>query len=51
MPERVGPIAEVAVAVWRTSSQRWGELAVEGGAEDPVELYRRCRQELRRVVG
>jgi hypothetical protein len=44
-------VAEVAVAVWRTCWERWGELAVEGGAEEPVELYRRCREELRRVVG
>ncbi|GGG43675.1 TetR family transcriptional regulator [Kocuria dechangensis] len=44
-------IAEVAVAVWRASWERWGELAVHGDAGDPVELYRRCREELRRVVG
>ncbi len=50
-PMTVLLLAEVAVAVWRTSWQRWGELAVEGEAGDPVELYRRCREELRRVVG
>lgn len=50
-PMTVLLIAEVAVAVWRTSWERWGELAVEGEAGDPVELYRRCREELRRVVG
>lgn len=50
-PTTVLLIAEVAVAVWRTSWQRWGELAVEGEPGDPVLLYRRCREELRRVVG
>lgn len=44
-------VAEVAVAVWRTSWERWGELAVEGGSVDPLEVYRRCREELRRIVG
>jgi hypothetical protein len=39
------------VAVWRASWERWGELAVEGEAGDPVELYRRFREELRRIVG
>jgi len=43
-------VAQVAVAVWRTSWERWGELAVEGRASDPAELYRQCREELRRVV-
>jgi AcrR family transcriptional regulator len=44
-------IAEVAVAVWRTSWDRWGESVVEGDAGDPVEYYRACREELRRIVG
>jgi AcrR family transcriptional regulator len=50
-PMTVLLIAEVAVAVWRASWERWGELAVEGEAGDPVELYRRFREELRRIVG
>jgi AcrR family transcriptional regulator len=50
-PLTVRLLAEVAVAVWRTSWERWGELAVEGEEGDPVEFYRRCRTELRRVVG
>jgi AcrR family transcriptional regulator len=44
-------VAEVAVAIWRTSWGRWGELALEGEVGDPAEFYRRCRDELRRVVG
>jgi AcrR family transcriptional regulator len=44
-------IAELAVTVWRTSWERWGELALDGEAGDPVEFYRRCREELRRIVG
>lgn len=44
-------LAEVAVAVWRAGWARWGELAVAGEAADPVEVYRRCREDLRRVVG
>jgi AcrR family transcriptional regulator len=44
-------IAEVAVAVWRTTWERWGELTLAGRAADPVDVYRRCREELRRIVG
>jgi AcrR family transcriptional regulator len=44
-------VAEIAVAVWRTTWERWGELAVAGREVDPVEAYRQCREELRRVVG
>ncbi|WP_157157163.1 MULTISPECIES: TetR family transcriptional regulator [unclassified Diaminobutyricimonas] len=44
-------IAEIAVAVWRTSWDRWGESVIEGEAGDPVEYYRACREELRRIVG
>lgn len=44
-------IAEVAMTIWHTSWERWAELAAEGEARDPVEFYRRCREELRRVVG
>ncbi|MBB6120846.1 TetR/AcrR family transcriptional regulator [Nocardiopsis algeriensis] len=43
-------VAEVAVAVWRTCWQRWGELAAAGGEAEPAEVYRRCREELRRVT-
>ncbi|MFW3385143.1 UNVERIFIED_CONTAM: TetR family transcriptional regulator [Kocuria sp. CPCC 205274] len=50
-PMTVLLIAEVAVALWRTSWGRWGELAIQGEAGDPVELYQRCRQHLRGVVG
>jgi AcrR family transcriptional regulator len=50
-PTTVLLIAELAVTVWRTSWERWGELALEGEPGDPVEFYRRCRQELRRIVG
>lgn len=50
-PMTVLLIAEVAVAVWRTCWARWGELAVDGAAEDPAALYRRCCTELRRIVG
>ncbi|MFD1212402.1 TetR family transcriptional regulator [Arthrobacter sp. GCM10027362] len=50
-PMTVLLVAELAVAVWRTSWDRWGELALEGEVRDPVEVYRRCREELRRVVG
>ncbi len=42
--------AEVAVAVWRTTWQRWGELAAAGEEADPVALYRRCREELLNVI-
>lgn len=49
-PMAVLLIAEVAVAVWRTCWERWGELAVEGEMEDPVQSYRRCREQLRAVV-
>ncbi|SNR51587.1 TetR family transcriptional regulator [Blastococcus mobilis] len=44
-------IAEVAVAVWRTTWERWGELALAGRADDPVDVYRRCREQLRHIVG
>ncbi len=44
-------VAEVAVAVWRASWDLWGELAVEGEVADPIEVYRRCRESLRRIVG
>lgn len=50
-PMTVRLIAEVAVAVWRTCWERWGELAVEGEPGEPGEFYRRCRRELRHVVG
>ncbi|WP_158274497.1 TetR family transcriptional regulator [Cellulomonas sp. WB94] len=43
-------LAEVAVAVWRTSWLRWGELAVAGDIGDPLEMYRRSREELRRLI-
>lgn len=41
---------EVAVTVWSTSWNRWGELAARGTVEDPVELYRRFRRELRNIT-
>jgi hypothetical protein len=44
-------IAEVALTVWHTSWERSGELATEGEPGDPVESFRRCRAELRRIVG
>ena len=44
-------IAEVALTMWHTSWERWGELAADGEPGDPVEFYRRCREELRRIVG
>ena len=44
-------VTEVAVSVWRASWVRWGELAADGTAYDPVEVYRQTRAELRRVVG
>lgn len=47
----VAMLAEVAMVVWRTSWERWGELAQAGTAVPPVALYRQCRAELRRVVG
>ncbi|MGX7731611.1 TetR family transcriptional regulator [Rhodococcus sp. 2H158] len=50
-PATILLVAETAVAVWRTSWERWGELALEGEAAEPVEVYRRCREELRRIVG
>ena len=50
-PTTVLLIAELAVTVWRTSWERWGELALDGEPGDPVEFYRRCRAELRRIVG
>ncbi|WP_433697683.1 TetR/AcrR family transcriptional regulator [Nocardiopsis sp. CA-288880] len=50
-PVAVLLVAEVAVAVWRTSWERWGEISAGGGTQDPVEVYRHCRGELRRVVG
>ena len=50
-PTTVLLIAELVVALWRTSWARWGELALHGQPADPVEVYRQCRRELRRVVG
>ena len=50
-PATVLLVAEVAVAVWRASWERWGELALAGETGDPVEVYRRCRDELRRATG
>lgn len=44
-------IAETAVAVWRVSWIRWGELAARGETADPVAVYRKCRERLRGVVG
>lgn len=44
-------IAETAVAVWRVSWIRWGELADRGETTDPVAVYRDCRERLRGVVG
>ena len=43
-------LSELAVAVWRTSWERWGELAAGGEDYNPVELYRETRAELRRVL-
>lgn len=44
-------VTEVAVAVWRASWKRWGELAGDGQTYEPVQVYRDTREELRRVVG
>lgn len=44
-------IAEVAVAVWRTSWERWGELAIGGEVVNPVDCYCHCREGLRRIAG
>lgn len=44
-------IAELAVMLWRTSWDRWGELSAGGDIEDPLTLYRRTREKLRRIVG
>ncbi|WP_226920701.1 TetR family transcriptional regulator [Georgenia subflava] len=49
-PVTVLLVAEVAVAVWRASWDRWGELTVAGEVNDPTEVYRRCREALREVV-
>lgn len=51
----IGPItalliSEVAVATWRTSWERWGELALAGKPADPAALYRQCCEELRRTA-
>src|SRR4051794_21339441 len=35
-------VAEIAVAVWRTTWERWGGLALAGREVDPVEVYRQC---------
>jgi AcrR family transcriptional regulator len=50
-PVAVMLVAEVAVAVWRASWERWGELALDGRSGHPAETYRAFRDELRRVVG
>lgn len=50
-PTAVRLVAEIAVAVWRTCWERWGELALEGRHRDPVEVYRECRASLRDIVG
>lgn len=44
-------VAEVAMATWRACWDRWDELAADGDADHPAELLRRCRAELRRIVG
>lgn len=44
-------ISEIAIALWRASWDRWGELAIAGETTDPAELYRRCRAVLERLVG
>ncbi len=49
-PTTVRLLAELAVTVWRTSWDRWGELALAGDDRDPVEVYRECRESLRRIV-
>ncbi|WP_271395019.1 TetR family transcriptional regulator [Neomicrococcus lactis] len=39
-------VAEVYLALWRTSWIRWGELAAEGEAVDPILIFRECRSQL-----
>jgi hypothetical protein len=43
-------LAEVAVALWRTTWEAWAEAAADGGAPDPGDVYRRNRDSLRRIV-
>ncbi|UYP17413.1 TetR family transcriptional regulator [Rhodococcus sp. Z13] len=43
-------LAELAVTVWRTSWDRWGELVLAGHDRDPVEVYRECRKALRQII-
>ncbi|WP_241386228.1 TetR family transcriptional regulator [Rhodococcus sp. CH91] len=50
-PTMVRLLAELAVTVWRTTWDRWGEFAVAGIDRDPVDVYRECRESLRRIVG
>ncbi|QUX26043.1 TetR/AcrR family transcriptional regulator [Nocardiopsis sp. MT53] len=40
-------VAEIAVAVWRTTWERWGERTAAGEEVDPVDLYRECSDRLR----
>ncbi|MBS9371752.1 TetR family transcriptional regulator [Rhodococcus sp. B50] len=49
-PTTIRLLAELAVTVWRTSWDRWGELALSGDDRDPVDVYRECRESLRRIV-
>lgn len=49
-PTTVLLVVEVTVTVWSAAWERWGELAAQGREEDPVELYRPCGRELRRIV-
>ncbi|MGX7725704.1 hypothetical protein [Rhodococcus sp. 5G237] len=49
-PTTVRLLAELAVVVWRTSWDRWDELALAGDDRDPVDVDRECRELLRRIV-
>lgn len=49
-PMELRLIAEVAIAVWRTSWERWGELTAAGESEDPVALYRQSSAALRSIA-
>lgn len=43
-------VAEIAVRLWRTSWDRWAVVVLADEATNPIDVYRHCREELRRVV-
>ena len=42
--------AEVAVALWRTTWEHWGELAAAGRNVSPAEVYRQVREQARLIL-